>query len=101
MPHNLRSTELGFRHRSKHVSTAKSNSSNVAKKRLCAARRRASFQTRSMGASCGLYGGRNNKVSTLWYRRSQGASNTAWWYLALSSTTTMRLPRERCCSTFS
>jgi hypothetical protein len=49
MPHNLRSTELGVLQRSKHVETAVSTSFRVAKKRLCVARRRASFQTRSMG----------------------------------------------------
>jgi hypothetical protein len=37
MPHNLRSTELDFRQRSKHCSIAASNSPNVAKKRLCVA----------------------------------------------------------------
>src|SRR5258708_2716938 len=100
MPHNLRRTGFGLRHKSKHDSTAVSNSPRVAKKRLCVARRRASFQTRSMGASCGLYGGRNSKLRTLRYRRSQGASNTAWWYFALSSTITIRLPRERCRSSF-
>ncbi len=81
MPHNLRNAELDFRQRSKHCSTAASSSLNVAKKRLCVAIRRASFQTRSMGANCGLYGGRKSKLSTLRYRRSKGASSTAWWYL--------------------
>src|SRR5574340_1834082 len=100
MPHNLRSTALGFCQRSKQVSTAATSSFRVSKKRLCVAIRRASFQTRSMGASCGLYGGRKGSVSTLRYFRSRGASNTAWWYLALSSTTTMRLPRERCRNSF-
>lgn len=52
MPHNLYSTAFGFRQRSKHDSTAQSNSPKVAKNRLCVASRRASFQTRSMGASC-------------------------------------------------
>ena len=100
MPHNLRNTELGCRQRSKHFSTAASNSPSVAKKRLCVAMRRASFQTRSIGANCGLYGGRNSKVSTARYLRSNGLRSTAWWYLALSSTTIMRLPRERCRSSF-
>ena len=72
MPHNLRSTELGVLQRSKHVETAVSTSSKVAKNRLCVARRRASFQTRSTGASCGLYGGRNSRVSTARYFRSNG-----------------------------
>src|SRR5512140_1386255 len=96
MPHNLRSTELGFLQRSKHVATAVSTSSKVTKNRLCVAMRRASFQTRSTGASCGLYGGRNSRVNTARYCRSNGLSKTAWWYRALSSTSTMRLPRERC-----
>lgn len=61
MPHHLRSTELDVLQRSKHVETAVSTSSKVAKNRLCVAMRRASFQTRSMGASCGLYGGRNKQ----------------------------------------
>ena len=100
MPHSLRSTEFGFLQRSKHVETAVSNSPRVAKNRLCVAMRRASFQTRSMGASCGLYGGRNSKVSTVRYFRSKGLRSTAWWYLALSSTITMRLPRERCRRSF-
>jgi nucleoside-diphosphate-sugar epimerase len=41
--------------------------------------RRASFHTRSMGASWGLHGGRNSKVSTRRYLRVSGASETAWW----------------------
>ena len=72
MPHNLRSTELGCRQRSKHMSTAASSSLNVAKKRLCVAMRRASFHTRSIGANCGLYGGRNSKLSTVRYFRNKG-----------------------------
>jgi hypothetical protein len=79
MPHSLRNTEFGFLQWSKHVATAVSNSPRVAKKRLCVAMRRASFQTRSMGASCGLYGGRNSKVSTVRYFRSKGLRRTAWW----------------------
>jgi hypothetical protein len=96
MPHNLRSTELGFLQRSKHVETAVSTSSKVAKNRLCVAMRRASFQTRSTGASCGLYGGRNSRVSTARYVRSNGLSKTAWWYRALSTTSTMRVSWARC-----
>ncbi len=96
MPHHLRSTELGVLQRSKHVETAVSPSSKVAKNRLCVAMRRASFQTRSTGASCGLYGGRKSRVSTARDGRSQGLSRTAWWYRALSSTITMRVPWERC-----
>src|SRR4030065_873266 len=100
MPHNLNSTAFAVRHQSKHDSTAWSNSPRVAKNRLCVARRRANFQTRSIGASCGLYGGKNSKVNTLRYLRNRGASNMAWWYRALSSTMTMRLPRERCRNSF-
>lgn len=96
MPHNLRSTELGVLQRSKHVETAVTTASRVAKNRLCVAMRRVSFQTRSMGASCGLYGGRTSRVSTARYFRSEGLSRTAWWYRALSRTSTMRVPRERC-----
>src|SRR5439155_17918966 len=55
-----------------------------------------SVQTRSIGASWGLYGGRNNSDRTFRYRRRNGASDTEWWYLALSTTMSMRLPRERC-----
>ena len=55
-----------------------------------------SFQTRSMGASCGLYGGRNSRVRTARYVRSKGLSRTAWWDRVLSSTSTMRVLRERC-----
>jgi len=101
MPHNLRSTELGVLQRSKHVETAVSTSSKVAKNRLCVAMRRASFQTRSTGASCGLYGGRNSRVSTARYFQSNGLSRTAWWYRPLSSTSTMRVSRERCRSSVS
>ena len=96
MPHSLRNTVFAFRQRLKHTTTAASTSSKLAKKRLCVAMRRANFQTRSMGANCGLYSGRNSKVSTLRYFLSKVANNIAWWYRALSSTTTMRLPRERC-----
>src|SRR4029077_14793973 len=96
MPHNLRSTAFGFLQRSKHVETAVSTSSKVAKNRLCVAMRRASFQTPSMGASCGLYGGRNSRVSTARYFRSNGLSRTAWWYRALSRTSTMCVVWERC-----
>src|SRR3989338_409652 len=100
MPHNLHSTVFGFFHQSKHDSTAQSNSSKVAKNLLCVARRRANFQTRSIGASCGLYGGKNSRANTLRYLRNRGASNMAWWYRALSSTMTMRLPRARCRNSF-
>ena len=100
MPHSLRSTELGFLHRSKHARMTLSNSSSVAKYRLCVAKRRANFHTRSIGASCGLYGGRNSSVRILRYLRKSGASRMAWWYRALSSTITMRLPRDRCRSNF-
>src|SRR4030065_2770141 len=100
MPHNLNSTAFGFRQQSKHDSTAWSNSPRVAKNRLCVASRRASFQTRSMGASCGLYGGKNSRGNTFRYLRNRGANNMAWWYRALSSTMTLRLPRERCRNSF-
>jgi len=98
LPHNLRNTELGVLQRSKHRATAVSTSSKVAKNRLCVARRRASFQTRSTGASCGLSGGRNSRVSTARYFRSHGLRRIAWWSRALSSTSTMRVSRERCCN---
>ena len=60
MQHKRCSTLFGRRQRSKQALTALSTSGSVAKYRLCVARRRVSFQTRSIGASCGLYGGRNN-----------------------------------------
>jgi len=100
MPHSRRNTALGFCHRPKQDSTEATSPPSVSKKRLCVAILRASFQTRSMGANCGLYGGRKSSVSTLRYFRNKGLSNTAWWYLALSSTMTMRLPRERCRNSF-
>ncbi len=78
MPHNLRSAELDCRQRSKHFSTAVSNSLNVARKQLRVAMRRAGFQTRSMGVNCGLYGGRNGKVSTARYFHSKGLRSIAW-----------------------
>jgi hypothetical protein len=59
------------------------------------AKRRVSFQTRSIGANCGLYGGRNSSVSTFRYLCSIGASSLAWWYRALSKTITMRFARVR------
>src|SRR3972149_8989446 len=96
MPHKRRSTGFGFRQRSKQFSVAARSSSSVGKYRLCVASLRASFQTRSIGESCGLYGGRKSRVSTRRRLRSQGARSLAWWYAALSSTITMRLPRERC-----
>ena len=34
------------------------------------------------------------------FQRSKGLRSMAWWYLALSRTTTMRLPRERCRRSF-
>lgn len=95
MPHSLLSTEFGFCHRTKQDRTDTSTASSVAKYRLWVANRRVSFQTRSMGASCGLYGGKNTNVSTLRYLCSNGASNLAWWYLALSRMITMRLPCVR------
>ena len=98
LPHNLRNTELGVLQRSKHRATAVSTSSKVAKNRFCVARRRASFQTGSTGASCGLSGGRNSRVSTARYFRSHGLRRPAWWSRALSSTSTMRVSRERCCN---
>lgn len=65
MPHSLRSTELDCRQWQKRCSTAASNSSKVAKKRLCVAMQQASFQTCSMGANCGLYGGRKSSLSAI------------------------------------
>ena len=100
MPHNLHSTPFGFRQQSKHDSTAQSNSSKVAKNRLCVAETPCQFPNPLDGASCGLYGGKNNRVNTLRYLRNRGANNMAWWYRALSSTTTMRLPCERCRNSF-
>jgi hypothetical protein len=67
----------------------------VAKYGLCSDKRRGSFHTRSICACCGLYGGTNNNVRWHLYLRSHGLSRMAWWYLALSSTATMRLPRRR------
>src|SRR5471030_236898 len=95
MQHNLRRTSFGPIQCRKQASTAERTSASVAKYRLCSARRLVSFQTRSIGASCGLYGGRNSNVKCRLYLRSSGLSMVAWWYLALSSTTTMRLPRRR------
>jgi hypothetical protein len=95
MQHNLRRTSFGPIQCWKQASTAERTSASVAKYRLCSARRLVSFQTRSIGASCGLYGGRNSNVRCRLYLRSSGLSMVAWWYLALSSTTTMRLPRRR------
>src|ERR1700687_2879876 len=100
MQHSRRSTGLGFRQLSKQVLAASSTSTSVAKYRLCVASRRVSFQTRSIGASCGLYGGRNSRDRMPRYLRKNGASSTAWWYLALSNTITIRLPRERWRSSF-
>src|ERR1700674_920014 len=95
MQHSLRRTELGNRHLSKHALTASSTSCSVAKYRLWVANRRASFRTRSMGASCRVYGGRNSRDKTRRCSRRKDANSLAWWYLALSSTMIMRLPRER------
>src|SRR5579859_2031953 len=95
MQHSLRSTSFGLFQCWKQASTAERTSASVAKYRLCSDRRRVSFHTRSTGASCGLYGGRNNNVRWHLYLLSNGLSRMAWWYLALSSTTTMRLPRRR------
>src|SRR3989344_322881 len=100
MPHNRLNTGFGRRQPSKQVSTVARSSSSVAKYRLCVASRRASFHTRSMGASCGEYGGRNSSVRMPRYWRSNGANKTAWWYRALSSTMTIRWPCERCRNSF-
>src|SRR6202158_3550349 len=100
MQHNRRNTELGMRHRSKQALTASSTSARVAKYRLCVASRRGGLQTPSIVASCGLYGGRKSSDSTPRYLRRSGASIKAWWYLALSNTTTMRWPCARCRSSF-
>src|SRR5208337_4596894 len=100
MPHNLCNMRFGFFHRSKHDATAPTSSDSVAKYWLCVARRRASFHTRSIGASCGLYGGKNSNLITQRYFFRKDASSTAWWYRALSKTITMRLPRVRHRSNF-
>ena len=95
MPHKSFKTMLSFCHRTKHCCTTTSTSSSVSKYRLWVAKLRVSFQTRSIGANCGLYGGRNRRVSTLRCFCSNGASSLAWWYRALSKTITMRLSRVR------
>ncbi len=95
MPHNRLNTKFGLVHRAKHGCTTSSTSASVSKYRLWVARRRASFQTRSIGANCGLYGGRNRSVSTWRYLCSNGASSLAWWYRALSKTMTMLFPLVR------
>lgn len=100
MPHNLRKIQLEFLHLSKHDSTVPTIASNVAKYWLWVASRRASFHTRSIGASCGLYGGRNNSCRTRRYFFKNGFSKTAWWYRALSRIIIMRLPRVRHFNTF-
>ena len=73
MQHNRCSTLLGRRQRSKQALTALSTSGSVAKYRLCVARRLVSFQTRSIGASCGLYRGRNTSRRCRTWRRKNGA----------------------------
>lgn len=95
MPHKRLRTEFGFSHLVKHCSTSSSTSPSVAKYWLWVASRRVSFQTRSMGANCGLYGGRNRRVNTLRCLLRSGLSNLAWWYRALSSTMTIRFPWVR------
>src|SRR4030042_2441625 len=100
MPHNLCNMRFGFFHRSKHESTAPTSADSVAKYWLCVATRRASFHTRSIGASCGLYGGKNSNLVTRRYFFRNGASRIAWWYRALSKTITIRLPRGRHRNTF-
>jgi len=98
MAHSLANCRLGFAQSSKHSWTALRTSFSAGKCRLWVANRRASFQTRSIGLSSGLYGGRNMRVSCLRWRCRQGRSARAWWYLALSSTTTRRSLRGRCLS---
>jgi len=95
MPHNLVRIRFGFFHWSKHDSTTSINMLNVTKYWLCVAMRLASFHTRSIGASCGLYGGKNTNLRILRYFSNNGASSTAWWYRALSRMITTRLPRVR------
>ena len=101
MQHTRRSAGLDLFHRSKHPSTVVSSSSNVEKYRLWVARGLASFNTSSIGASCGTYGGRNSSVRTLGTCAAAAPTRRhAWWYRALSSTTTMRVPCERCRNNF-
>src|SRR4030067_189273 len=76
MPHNLCNMRFGFFHRSKHESTAPTSADSVAKYWLCVATRRASFHTRSIGASCGLYGGKNsNPVTRRFFFRKVASFN--------------------------
>src|SRR6266446_270901 len=98
MAHSLANCRFDLAQSPKRSLTASMISSSVGKCRLWVAKRRASFHTRSTGLSSGLYGGKNNSVSCsrCWF--SQGSSARAWWYLALSSTSTKHLPRERCLS---
>lgn len=71
MQHRRRSTLLGLRQPSKQVFTALRTCARLEKYRLCMASRRANFQTRSMGVNCGLYGGKNNSVSTRRYLKQK------------------------------
>lgn len=98
MAHSFANCRFGLVQKEKRSCTALTTSYRVGKWRLWVAKRRVSFQTRSIGLSSGLYGGKNNSVSRLRCLRSQGRSARAWWYLALSSTRTRRLLRERCLS---
>jgi hypothetical protein len=54
MPYRCHSTELGSCHRAKQSPTAAASSSRAGKLQLWLAKRRASFQPRLIGASCGL-----------------------------------------------
>ncbi len=71
-------------HDRKSISTSEIRESNVGKYWLCSFMRRVSFQTRSIGLSSGLYGGKYaiRNLSPDFLRQSE--CSIAWWYFALS-----------------
>ena len=96
MAHRRASCRFGLAHKVKRSVTASMTSSSAGKCQLWVANLRVSFQTRSIGLSSRLYGGKKSSASTSHCWCSQGCSARAWWYLALSSINTSRLPRARC-----
>lgn len=94
MLQNLRNTWLEFYRRQKQVSSVWNASCSVTKYRLCVAMRRASFRTRSSGANCGPYGGKNSNVSTIRYLCDIGARWGLWLQVALTCSMYLRFARR-------
>ena len=90
--HNLFRVSFGTDHAENCLFTVLTSTRSRGKNLLWTQSRRVTFQTRSIGFKSGLYGGKNDSFRTFRFRRRNGLSRRAWWYLELSMTRTIRRP---------